>query len=146
MQEMLRNRPFEPCEVRLSNGDVNQARHPEFGFVLRSNILVGYHDSDCFAVCSLRLALRGTLIATEVERLAFPIPHQNVTAERNEHRPANQHPPGNASGFLQRQHPKSEDCQDRTRNDEPQCKNRHFHGIGSVAKSIHHPRGRRART
>ena len=50
---MLRRRPFEPFEVRLSNGDVHQVRHPEFAFVLRSNMLIGYPDSDRFAVCSL---------------------------------------------------------------------------------------------
>lgn len=54
MQETLRNRSFEPCEVRLSNGDVHLVRQPEFGFVLRSNMLVGYHDLDRFAMCSLR--------------------------------------------------------------------------------------------
>lgn len=53
IQEMLRRRPFEPFEVRLSSGDVHQVRHPEFAFVLRSNLLIGYPDSDRFAVCSL---------------------------------------------------------------------------------------------
>jgi hypothetical protein len=53
IQERLRRRPFEPFQVRLSSGDVRQIRHPEFAFVLRSNLLIGYPDSDRFAVCAL---------------------------------------------------------------------------------------------
>ena len=46
-------RPFEPFEVRLTNGDVHQVRHPEFAILLRSNLIIGYADSDRFAICSL---------------------------------------------------------------------------------------------
>jgi hypothetical protein len=53
IQERLRTRPFEPFEIRLSNGDVHRVDNPEFVLVLRSNIIIGYPDSDRFAICSL---------------------------------------------------------------------------------------------
>jgi len=53
IQELLQRRPFEPFEVRLSNGGLHQVRNPEFAFVLRSNLVIGYPDSDRFAICSL---------------------------------------------------------------------------------------------
>jgi hypothetical protein len=53
IQELLQRRPFEPFEVRLSNGDVHRVDNPEFAVVLRSNIFIGYPDSDRFVICSL---------------------------------------------------------------------------------------------
>ena len=53
IQELLQSRPFEPFEVRMSNGDVHQIRNPEFAFVLRSRLVIGYPNTDRVALCSL---------------------------------------------------------------------------------------------
>ena len=53
IQELLHRHPFEPFEVHLSNGEIHQVRNPEFAVVLRSNLFIGYPDSDRFALCSL---------------------------------------------------------------------------------------------
>jgi hypothetical protein len=53
IQELLHRRPFEPFEVHLSNGEIHQISNPEFAVVLKSNVFIGYPDSDRFALCSL---------------------------------------------------------------------------------------------
>ncbi len=50
---MLKRRPFEPFEVRLSNGDAHSVRHPEFAFVLKSNLVMSDPLSDRVTICSL---------------------------------------------------------------------------------------------
>ena len=44
IREFIRKQPFEPFEVRLSNGDVHQVRHPEFGMLLNHTLVIGYPD------------------------------------------------------------------------------------------------------
>ena len=51
--EMLKRKPFEPFEVRMSNGDVFEVRHPEFAFVLKSNLVIGDPVSDRVHICAL---------------------------------------------------------------------------------------------
>ena len=53
IQEWLHRRPFEPFEVHLSNGDVHQVHNPEFAMVLRTNVIIGYPNTDRHAICSL---------------------------------------------------------------------------------------------
>ena len=53
IRELLHRRPFEPFEVRMSNGDSYVVAHPEFAFVLKSNLFIGFPESDRFAICSL---------------------------------------------------------------------------------------------
>jgi len=53
LRGMLRQRPFQPFEVRMSNGDVYQIRYPDFAFVLRSNLVIGDPDADRLALCAL---------------------------------------------------------------------------------------------
>ncbi len=53
MQGLLRRQPFQPFEVRMSNGDAYQIRHPEMALLLRSNLVLGSHESDDFIFCSL---------------------------------------------------------------------------------------------
>jgi len=53
VREFLRKKPFEPFEVRLSNGDIHPVRHPEFVFLLKNTLVIGYPGSDRVAVCSL---------------------------------------------------------------------------------------------
>ncbi len=53
VQQLLRRRPFEPFEVHLSNGEVHRIENPEFAVLLRSNLFIGYPDSNRFALCFL---------------------------------------------------------------------------------------------
>jgi len=53
IRELLQRQPFEPLEVRLSNGDVHQIPHPEFAVLLKSTLVIGVPDSDRVILCSL---------------------------------------------------------------------------------------------
>ncbi len=53
LREMLGRRPFQPFEVRMSNGDVYQVRYPDFAFVLKTNLVIGDPDADNIAICAL---------------------------------------------------------------------------------------------
>ena len=53
MLGLLRRQPFQPLEVRMSNGDAHQIRHPEMAFLLRSSIILGSPESDDFEFLSL---------------------------------------------------------------------------------------------
>ena len=37
----------------MSNGDHNEVRHPEFAFVLKTNLVIGDPESDRVWLCSL---------------------------------------------------------------------------------------------
>ena len=53
VKEWLTKQPFEPFEVRLSNGVAYQVRHPEFAFVMKSNLIIGDPNSERVSVCAL---------------------------------------------------------------------------------------------
>jgi len=53
IQEVLRRQPFEPFEVRMSNGDAHPVRHPEFAMLLPSRLVVGDPVSDRLSILSL---------------------------------------------------------------------------------------------
>ena len=53
MLALLRRAPFQPFEVRMSNGDSYQIRHPEMALLLKSNLIIGSPDADDFVFCSL---------------------------------------------------------------------------------------------
>ncbi|HUY31444.1 MAG TPA: hypothetical protein VMV69_01590 [Pirellulales bacterium] len=55
VQQMLHRQPFEPFEVRLSNGELHQVRHPENALVSRTRLVVVYPDSetDRMVICDL---------------------------------------------------------------------------------------------
>jgi len=53
LQGLLHRRPFQPLEIRMSNGDLHQIRHPEMAMLLRSNIFLGSPDSDDFEFLSI---------------------------------------------------------------------------------------------
>ena len=53
MLSLLRRQPFQPFEVRMSNGDAYQIRHPEMAFLLKSSLILGSPQSDDFFFCSL---------------------------------------------------------------------------------------------
>jgi len=53
MQGLLRRQPFQPFEIRMSNGASHQVRHPEMALLLRSNVILGSPEADDFVFCSL---------------------------------------------------------------------------------------------
>ena len=53
IQELLQKRPFEPFEVRLSNGEVHQVRHPECVWLAGTRLFVYYPENDRVTICSL---------------------------------------------------------------------------------------------
>lgn len=52
MQELLRRQPFEPFEIRLSNGEKHEVRHPEMALLLKSRIVIAVAD-DRMVICPL---------------------------------------------------------------------------------------------
>jgi hypothetical protein len=52
-QNLLCRQPFQPLEVRMSNGDTHQIRHPEMAMLLKSSIILGSPKSDAFDFLSL---------------------------------------------------------------------------------------------
>ena len=53
IREWLRREPFEPFEIRLSNGEVHQVRHPENVALAKTRIAVAYPEADRMVHCSL---------------------------------------------------------------------------------------------
>src|SRR5438105_4399542 len=53
IREMLHRQPFQPFQLRMSNGDKFDVRHPEFAMLLKSNLIVGFPGSDRFTICAL---------------------------------------------------------------------------------------------
>jgi hypothetical protein len=74
MQALLRRQPFQPFEIRMSNGAAHQVRHPEMALLLRSNVILGSPDADDFIFCSL-------LHVAEV--VALPAPPGGAGAREN---------------------------------------------------------------
>lgn len=69
-QGLLRSQPFQPIEIRMSNGDVHQVRHPENAFLLRSSVILGSPESDNFEFLSL-------LHVVNVKAIPTGSPHTN---------------------------------------------------------------------
>ena len=53
MLELLQRRPFEPFEIRLTNGEKHDVRHPEMALLLRSRVVIATADSDRMVICPL---------------------------------------------------------------------------------------------
>ena len=53
LRDLLRRQPFEPFEVRMTNGDVHQIRHPELAMIVGARMVVGYPDTGRVAILSL---------------------------------------------------------------------------------------------
>jgi predicted lipid-binding transport protein (Tim44 family) len=53
LKELLDRRPFEPFEIRLSNGERYEVRHPEMALLLKSRIIVGDADNDRMTIVAL---------------------------------------------------------------------------------------------
>ena len=50
---LLRQQPFQPFLVQMSNGERFEVRHPEMAALLKSNLIIARPDSDEFEICSL---------------------------------------------------------------------------------------------
>ena len=53
IRELLRRQPFEPFEIRMTNGDTHQIRHPEMVMIVGPRLVVGYPDTERIAILSL---------------------------------------------------------------------------------------------
>lgn len=53
VRELLKRQPFEPFEVRMSNGDRHEVRHPEFVIVTAGRMVVADPVSDRLSILSL---------------------------------------------------------------------------------------------
>ena len=53
LKELLGRRPFEPFEIRLSNGEKYEVRHPEMALLLKSRIIIGDAENDRMTICGL---------------------------------------------------------------------------------------------
>ena len=53
MLELLRRQPFEPFEMRLTNGEKHKIRHPEMALLQRSRIVVSVPNSDRMVIIPL---------------------------------------------------------------------------------------------
>jgi len=42
LHEAMHKVPFEPFRIQLTNGQTHSIRHPDFAWVTRSSVLVGY--------------------------------------------------------------------------------------------------------
>ena len=51
--ELLRREPFRPFEVRLSNGERYEIRHPEFAALTRSKLIITDPTSEKIVQCAL---------------------------------------------------------------------------------------------
>ena len=51
-QSLLRRQPFEPFEIRLTNGEKYEIRHPEVVLLLKSRLVIALPD-DRMVICPL---------------------------------------------------------------------------------------------
>ena len=53
IRELIHRQPFEMFEIRMTNGDTHQVRHPEMLFQAGSRVIVHYPATDRIAILSL---------------------------------------------------------------------------------------------
>jgi hypothetical protein len=53
IRELLKRQPFEPFEVRLSNGDVQLVKHPECVIVTKTRLILADLDADRVTIVAL---------------------------------------------------------------------------------------------
>ena len=64
-RELMRRQPFEPFEIRMTNGDAHRFRHPELAFLAGSRLVVHYPENDRIAILSLLHAATIEMIQPE---------------------------------------------------------------------------------
>ena len=50
--DLLRQRPFRPFTIQMSNGESFQVTHPETAVLTKSSLVVAQPDSDDIDICS----------------------------------------------------------------------------------------------
>ena len=53
IRDLLYRQPFEAFEIRLSNGEAYQVRHPENVALAKTRIAIAYPEADRIILCSL---------------------------------------------------------------------------------------------
>jgi hypothetical protein len=53
IRELLKREPFEPFEVRLSNGDAHVVKHPECVIVTKARLIFADLDADRVTIVAL---------------------------------------------------------------------------------------------
>ena len=53
LRELLHRQPFEPFDIRMTNGDVHRVRHPELAFLAGSRLILHYPETDRMVILSL---------------------------------------------------------------------------------------------
>lgn len=53
IRELLQRKPFEPFEVRLSNGDAHPVKHPECVAITKARLVMVDPDTERLAICSI---------------------------------------------------------------------------------------------
>jgi hypothetical protein len=53
LHDLLVKRPFEPFEVRMSNGDAFQVRLPDFAILTKSRLIVVEPETERTTFCAL---------------------------------------------------------------------------------------------
>jgi len=53
IRELLGRRPFEPFEVRLTNGDVHFVKHPECAIITKARLVIADPEADRITICAL---------------------------------------------------------------------------------------------
>ena len=49
---LLRQRPFQPFVIQMSNGESFEVNHPELALLTKSSVIIAQPDSDAFDICS----------------------------------------------------------------------------------------------
>ena len=63
MRELLRRQPFQPFEVRMTNGDRHEIRHPEMALLAKNTLIVYQAENDRISILSL---LHASVIETYI--------------------------------------------------------------------------------
>jgi hypothetical protein len=53
LRELLRRQPFQPFEMRMTNGESHQIRHPENAFLAGNRLVVYVPETDRLVILSL---------------------------------------------------------------------------------------------
>jgi hypothetical protein len=53
IRDLVHRQPFEPFEIRLSNGEVHAVKHPEFIIITANRLIVVDPDTDRMSLLSI---------------------------------------------------------------------------------------------
>jgi hypothetical protein len=73
--QLLRQRPFVPVRLHLSNGIVHEIRHPELAMVSPSYIVVGVPAGDAGGPAIIESVIVSLLHLVQAEQMTNASPH-----------------------------------------------------------------------